>query len=417
MHEIVVGKDKGRGFDCALSADDILRHCYVVGRSGAGKTTLLEHMVLSLVYGGHGVCCLDPHGDMFLRVLERVPRGRSNDVVVLDPSDDAYPFGFNVLDGVGVLERPRVAQGVVAAFQHIWASSWGPRLHDLLYNAVYALLEDGQASLIAIPRLLHDERYRAKVVERITQAEVRAYWLDEYARYPERFRVEITASTLNKVRRLFVHPAIKNIVGQRRNRVDIRHCMDTHKIVLVNLSKGLLGSEATNVLGALLVSEIHHRALSRADIPEEQRVPFFVVIDEFQTIGSDIFMETLSEARKYALGLMIAHQYTKQISTPLLDAIIGNAGSLMAFLVGATDAQALHQELDCSERYLVELAPYTLRTRLLGQNARTLERDSDEFPYVGNEGNIRKYSREKYAVSRAVIEAKLARFHRGLYRR
>jgi hypothetical protein len=386
-----------------LSGADMLRHVYVVGKTGTGKTTFLENIVIDAIEAGEGVCFIDPHGDAVRRIIEHVPTWRTREVVLFDPKDADWPIAFNVIADVPAGSRARVVDGVVSALRHLWGDSWGPRLHDILYNAIYALIEGGRYSLGSIPQFLNDEDYRNRVLGQVTHPDIRAYWFDEYAQYNERYRIEVTSSTLNKVRRLLVHPAMKNIVSSRTNRLDMRAVLDEGRIILADLSKGTIGGEAMNLLGGLLIHHIHHTALARADMEEEARRPFLLVVDEFQNFGTDIFKETLAESRKYGLGLVLAHQYVRQIDDSIRDAVIGNAGSIVSFRVGSDDAEALHGELDCNATTLLELPRYTARARLLVNddtaNALTLQTVKRESRPVGNGANIRKESRRRYCAS------------------
>jgi len=411
-----LGVEAARGHDIGIAGGDLLRHLYIIGKTGTGKTTLLENIVVSAIQSGQGVCFIDPHGDAVQRVAQYVPKMRTNDVVWFNPSDMAYPLAFNPLVDVAHDYRARVASGVVSAYQNGWGDSWGARLHDILFNAVYALIEDGNASLISIPRLLNRRDYRERVLRKVTNPDVLDYWRDEYAHYTERWRVEVTTSVLNKVRRFIIHPAIKNCIGQRRNKLDLRRIMDERKILLVDLSKGKLGEEATGLLGGLLINQLNHKALERADTVSDKRVPFFLVVDEFQNFGNQVFKEILSESRKYGLGLVLAHQYIEQINTDIKNAVLGNAGSLVSFRVGAGDADELHHDLDCNLDYLITLPRFKARIKMLAggetQNAYTIDTYPLRFDPVGNLENIQKQSRRRYCVPRGVVEQKISRMSR-----
>lgn len=410
--DVHLGRTVARQHDVWLSSADLLRHTYVIGKTGTGKSNLLENVVMSAIHAGAGVAFIDPHGDSCQRILEQIPVHRSDEVLHFDPKDTEHPVSFNVLAGISADDRPRAVTAIVSGFHHLWDDSWGVRLHDLLFNAIYALME-AEYSLVLIPRFLNDSDFRARVLRRVSHPDILAYWFDEYDNYSPNFRTEVASSTLNKIRRLLIHPIIKNIVGQRRNRLDFRRVMDEGRIVLADLSKGAIGDEAMNLLGGLLIHGIHNASMERADVPEAERKPFFLVCDEFQNFGTGVFRVSLSESRKYGLGLVLAHQFVKQLEDRrVTDAVVGNAGSIMAFRIGFDDAETLEGELDYSATDLMELGNYRARVRLLEDGeasaASTIETVKGDWEVVGNGANIRKASRMRYCVPREKVEKTMA---------
>jgi hypothetical protein len=323
---------------------DRLAHTYVVGKTGTGKTTLIETLIRGDLKAGRGLALLDPHGDLLARVLQHVPEGRRGDVIHFDVPDLSRPLGFNPLEGLSAARRPLAAAGMLEVFRKIWSESWGPRLEHILRHALLALLDQPSATLADVPRLIEDARFRRQVMKNVTSEQVRGFWLGEYARYPERFRVEAVAPVLNKVGAFLADPVLSGILTQARSAFKLRTVMDAGKILLVNLAKGRVGEGASSLLGSLLVSRMGLAALSRADLPEEERRDFHLYLDEFQTFTTLSLASMLSETRKYRLSLTLAHQYLAQLSDEVKEAVLGNVGTMICFRLGAADAEALAPE-------------------------------------------------------------------------
>ena len=244
------GGEQPFGLKCA----DRRHHTYIIGKTGSGKTTLLRNLIAQDIEAGRGVGVIDPHGDLAEELLDCIPSWRTDDVVYFNPADLEYPIGFNVLEGVPADRRHLVAAGVVSAFKHIWADSWGPRLEYIFYNALAALLDAGDSTLLGVVRLLANDGYRARVVQRITDPLVRAFWLDEFEQYDERFRREAIAPIQNKVGQFLTNAPLRNMLGQVKSAISLRFMMDRRRIFIGNLSKGRLGEDKSNLLGALLVA-------------------------------------------------------------------------------------------------------------------------------------------------------------------
>jgi hypothetical protein len=323
---------------------DRLAHTYVVGKTGTGKTTLLETLIRGDLEAGRGLALLDPHGDLLARVLRHVPEGRRGDVIHFDVPDLSRPLGFNPLEGLSAARRPLAAAGMLEVFRKIWSESWGPRLEHILRHALLALLDQPSATLADVPRLIEDARFRRSAMKNVASEQVRGFWLGEYARYPERFRVEAVAPVLNKVGAFLADPVLSGILTQPKSAFKLRTVMDAGKVLLVNLAKGGIGEGASSLLGSLLVSRMGLAALSRADLPEEERRDFHLYLDEFQTFTTLSLASMLSETRKYRLSLTLAHQYLAQLSDEVRDAVLGNAGTMICFRLGASDAEALGPE-------------------------------------------------------------------------
>ncbi len=296
-----------------IKIDDRRRHMYLIGKTGMGKTTVLENMIISDIRAGRGIALVDPHGDLVDKVIEFIPSYRINDVVYFNPADIEFPIGFNVLENVNPDQRHLVASGLMGVFTKIWEGVWSARMEYILNNCILALLEYPGSTMLGISRLLVDKNYRKKVVDSITDPIVKGFWVDEFANYNERFRNEAIAPIQNKVGQFLSSSIIRNIVGQPKSTIDLRALMDNKKILLLNLSKGRIGEDSSALLGAMMITRLQLAAMSRVDIPEKEREDFFLYVDEFQNFATESFANILSEARKYRLDLIIAHQYIGQL--------------------------------------------------------------------------------------------------------
>lgn len=346
---------------------DRLHHMYVIGKTGTGKSTLLETLMREDLRLGNGFALLDPHGDLAERVREAVPEERREDLIYFDAADMSSSVGYNPLAGVPNANRAVAASGILDAFKKLWADSWGPRLEHILRNALIALLDYPGSTLADILRMLDDKSFRKSVASRVYNPTVRGFWLREYEGYTARLRAEAIAPVQNKVGAFLAHPGLHQVLTQRGDLLDLRSVMDRGRILLVNLSKGRLGADASWLLGALLVSGLASTALSRADVAEIERRDFFIYLDEFHNFVTQSLAEMLSELRKYRVGLVLAHQYLFQLELGLRDAVLGNVGTLVCFRVGFVDAEALEKELEpvFRARDLVELPNYQVNLRLM----------------------------------------------------
>jgi energy-coupling factor transporter ATP-binding protein EcfA2 len=323
---------------------DRRQHVYVIGKTGSGKSTLLRNMIVQHLTLGHGIGLIDPHGDLAEEVLRNIPPGRADDLVYFNPADLDHPIGLNVLGRVPPDERPLVASGIVAALKGLWRDSWGPRMEYILHMTLAALLECENVTLLGVSRMLTDAGYRRWVLKQVRDPFIRAFWLEEYERYDERFRREAIAPIQNKVGQFMTAPVIRNIIGQVANKVNLRFMMDTQRIFIANLSKGRIGEDKANLLGSLLVAQFHLSAMSRSAQPESERQDFYLFVDEFQNFTTDTFATILAEARKFRLCLTLSHQYTQQLPLPMQQALFGNVGTVVSFRVGYTDAAVLASE-------------------------------------------------------------------------
>src|SRR3989338_10302204 len=290
---------------------DRRQHMYVIGQTGTGKSTLLKNMALQDIKNGHGICIVDPHGEFVEGVLEKIPSERIKDVVYFNQADSDYPIGFNVLEvpGPDPEYKNLAASSLMGIFTKIWANVWSARMEYILNNAILALLDTPGTTLMGVMRLLVDKEYRKKIIENVKDPMVRAFWVGEYEQYDPKFRNEAIAPIQNKVGQFLSNAMIRNIVGQAKSTINLRDIMDNRKILLVNLSKGRIGEDNSALLGAMIITKIQLAAMERVRVPEEERVDFYLYVDEFQNFATDSFAGILSEARKYRLNLIIAHQY------------------------------------------------------------------------------------------------------------
>ncbi|MFA6524702.1 MAG: type IV secretion system DNA-binding domain-containing protein [Patescibacteria group bacterium] len=399
-----------------IKEDDRRRHVYLIGKTGVGKSNCIENMVISDIHRGRGVALVDPHGESVEKVIKFIPSNRINDVVYFNPSDTEHPIAFNILEEVNPQYKNLIASGLVGVFKKIWADSWGPRLEYILMNTILALLENPGSTLLGITRLLVDKNYRKKIVSNLTDPIVKAFWVDEYANYNERFRTEAISPIQNKVGQFLSSSIIRNIVGQPKSTIDMRVIMDTKKILLMNLAKGRIGEENSALLGAMMITKLQLAAMSRVDIPEETREDFYLYVDEFQNFSTESFANILSEARKYRLNLTIAHQYIEQLGDVVKAAVFGNVGTIICFRVGAEDAEFLEKEF---EPYfmlndLVNLPKYNVYLKLMIDGVASAPFSATILPPIqGETGNLDKIivsSRERYARPVKVVEDKILRW-------
>ncbi|MFH0852511.1 MAG: type IV secretion system DNA-binding domain-containing protein [bacterium] len=400
-----------------IKTADRRRHFYVIGKTGMGKTTLLENMAIQDIQSGKGIGIVDPHGEFAEKMLDFIPSNRLNDVIYFNPADLDFPIAFNVIEKVDPGHRHLVASGLVGVFKKLWAESWGPRLEYVLRNAILALLEYPGSTLLGTMRILVDKEYRKKVVEKIADPVVKAFWVDEFAKYPDRFMAEAVAPIQNKVGQFLTSPLIRNIVGQTTSSINIREAMDSQKILIMNLSKGRIGEDNSALLGAMLITRLQLAAMSRIDVPEEERKDFYLYVDEFQNFATESFAAILSEARKYRLDLVLAHQYITQMVEPVADAVFGNVGSMLTFRVGATDAEFLEKEFmpEFSANDLVNLGFAQIYLKLMIDGIASRPFSATTLPpiappEISHRETIIRVSRERYSTSRQEVEEKIAKW-------
>jgi CxxC-x17-CxxC domain-containing protein len=401
-----------------IKRNDRRRHTYIIGKTGMGKTTLLENMIISDIVNGEGCCYIDPHGDTAEKLLDFIPANRINDVIYLNPADIDFPIAFNILESVDEKSKHLIASGLVGIFKKQFADSWGPRLEYILRNTILALLDYPGSTLLGIMRILVDKGYRKKVVEKVKDPVVRSFWTDEFTQWNERNLQEVISPIQNKVGQFLSNFLIRNIVGQVKSTINMREIIDGNKILILNLSKGRIGEDTMQLLGSMIVTKLYLAAMSRVDIPEEERKDFYLYVDEFQNFATDAFADILSEARKYRLDLIMAHQYIEQLPEEVTAAVFGNVGTLMSFRVGANDAAELVKEFApiFAEEDLVNLPAFNIYLKLMIDgvssdpfSAATLPPLFDEYKTDSGQKVI-NVSRERYANSREDVEDKINRW-------
>lgn len=323
---------------------DRRRHLYVIGKSGVGKSKLLELLIQQDILAGKGVAVLDPHGDLVDNVLRFIPKERIKDVIYFDPADVSFPIAFNPLENVSPEYKMRVTIGFIDIFKKLFGLSWTSRLEHVLRYTTLALLDTPGTTVFSILKLLTDKNYRQHIVAGIQDGVVKNFWVHEFASWSEKFDNEAITPLLNKVGQFVSTGMIRNIVGQPENTFDVRKVMDEQKILLMKVSKGLLGEENAGLIGSMLITKIQQAAMSRANILEDDRKDFYFYVDEFHNFATDTFAEILSEARKYRLNLTIAHQYMGQLTETVRKTVFGNVGNMISFRVGAEDAEVLAKE-------------------------------------------------------------------------
>ena len=408
-----------------IKTDDRRRHIYLIGKTGMGKSVMMENMAIQDIQTGKGIGFIDPHGEAAEKLLDFVPANRINDVVYFNPSDLNFPIAFNVMEKVSSDQRHLVASGLMGVFKKIWPDVWSARMEYILNNCILALLEVPDSTLLGINRMLADSNYRKKVVEKITDPVIKSFWVQEFARYTERYEVEATAAIQNKIGQFISTPLVRNIIGQVRTSINMRKVMDGEKILIANLSKGKIGEDNSLLLGALLITKLQLAAMSRVDVPEKERKDFFLYVDEFQNFATEAFCNILSEARKYRLALTLGNQYIAQLeeittmgkSTRVKDAVFGNVGTLISFRVGAEDAEYLEKEF--TPEFLIEdlvnLPKYNIYLKLMidGVASRAFSAQTlapVEKTEASNIEKIINMSRERYGTDRKIVEDKISRW-------
>lgn len=402
-----------------IKTDDRRRHMYLIGKTGMGKSTVLENMIVDDIRNGFGVAVVDPHGDLAEKIMDYIPNDRVQDVVYFNPSDINFPIAFNVVEQVEPHLRHLVASGLIGVFQKLWADSWGPRLEYILRNAILAILDFPGSTLLGVVRMLSDKGYRKRVVSNITDPVVKAFWEKEFSGYADKFASEAVSPIQNKVGQFLSSSLMRNIIGQVKSAIDIRDIMDNGKILIMNLSKGRIGEDNSALLGAMMITKIQLAAMSRVDIPEKERRDFYLYIDEFQNFSTDSFANILSEARKYRLNLILAHQYIEQLSEKVKPAVFGNVGTLVVFRVGAADAEELVKEFTptFTEEDIVNLPKYEMYLKLMIDGIASSPFSAIGLPPLridertNNTEKVINHSREKYASDRESVEEKIMRWH------
>ncbi len=393
-----------------IMRNDRRRHLYVVGKSGSGKSKLLELLIRNDLLNGKGVGVLDPHGDLVDNVLRMVPKDRIKDVILFDPSDLEFPIAFNPLEKVPPELKMRVTIGFIEIFKKLFGINWNAKLEHVLRYTILALLDSPNTTVLSIMKMLTDKNYRQYIIRQIEEDFVKNFWVNEFAAWSEKFDAEAITPLLNKMGQFVATNMIRNIVGQPINKLHIRDVMDKGKILLMKVSKGILGEENAALMGSMAVTKIYQAAMSRADTPEEERKDWYFYIDEFHNFATNTFDEILSEARKYRLNITIAHQFMGQLLENIRTTVFGNIGSIISFRVGAEDAAILAEEFNpiFTPRDIINLGvrDFYCKMSINGEitqafSAKTLDIN---FPKENYAKECRDFSRETYCVPRDQVE-------------
>jgi hypothetical protein len=389
------------------------RHMYIIGQTGAGKSGLLELLTLSDIYYNQGFAVIDPHGDYASNVIKYIPKHRIKDVVYFNPADSEFPIGFNPLELTDSTSKGQVSSELVGVLKRMF-DSWGPRLEYILRFTILALLDYPNATLLDITRMLVDKNFRNDVIQHIDDPVVKNFWVTEFASWNDKFASEAVAPVLNKVGAFTANPLIRNIIGQPKSTFNIRKLMDEGKILIVNLSRGLVGEDNAAILGSLFVTKIQLAAMSRADIPNlADRRPFYLYVDEFQNFATDSFAVILSEARKYGLNLTVANQYISQMSEPVRDAVFGNVGSMISFRVSPDDSPFLvkyfEPQFEANDLSQFHNRHFVASISINGEKASPFSATTLNIPsvYEDNSKVIIDNSRKNYAQDKTIVEQKI----------
>ncbi|MFA5076659.1 MAG: DUF87 domain-containing protein [Patescibacteria group bacterium] len=323
---------------------DRRRHLYIVGKSGTGKSKLLLSLISDDIRDRKGVCVIDPHGDLVHDILHFVPKDRIKDVIVFNASDLLHPTPFNILENVPREMKQQVTQGLIEVFKKFFGGDWSPKIEHVFRFTTLAMLDYPESSIVGMQKMLTNRKFRQKVIPQIKDSVVKHFWANEFSSWSEKFDNEAILPLVNKLGQFLSNELIRNVVVQPKNTIDFNNLMSGDKVLLIELSRGLLGEENANLLGAMIITKIYQTAMSRARIAEEERHDFYFYIDEFQNFATETFENILSEARKYHLCLTISHQFLSQVPDDIKGAVFGNVGSLIAFRVGADDGDYISKE-------------------------------------------------------------------------
>jgi hypothetical protein len=350
---------------------DRLFHLYAIGRTGAGKSTLLETLALGDMGAGRGFALIDPHGDLAERLVRQVPESRKDDLLYLNVPDPSQPYGYNPLRRVRKDKIPLAASGLLQALKKLWQEAWGVRMEHVLRNALFALLEYGDATLPDVLRMLSDKEFRKEVLSKVENQQVGDFWIKEFPKYSVPYQKDAIAPIQNKIGAFLADPRLSRLLTAPPIDLRLRKLMDEGEILIVNLSKGQLGEDSANLLGALLVATISFAAFSRAEIPESDRRPFFLYIDEFQNFTTLAVANMVSELRKYRVGLVLAHQHLHQLEPDVRHAVLANVGTLIAFRLGPEDAPLFAREFApvFTQEDLVNLPAHDIILKLMIEGA------------------------------------------------
>jgi hypothetical protein len=406
---------RGVNHQFGMYRSDRSRHVYIIGQTGAGKTGALALFALSDIFHGHGYAIIDPHGDFAVDNMRFIPGSRTNDVVYFNPADTAFPLGFNPLEVTNPSQKTNISSEVIGVLKRMFGESWGPRLEYILRYTILALLDRPVTTMLDITRMLTDKRFRQETLGYCKDTVVLNFWKVEFASWNDKFVAEAISPVLNKVGAFTANPIIRNIIGQPKSTFNIREIMDEGKILIVNLSKGLIGEDNAAILGAFLVTKIQLASMSRSDISNiEDRRPFYLYVDEFQNFATDSFATILSEARKYGLNLTVANQYISQMSETVRDAVFGNVGTMISFRVSADDAPILAKQFEPqfepNDLLQMHNRNFIINMVIKGEKAPAFNATTLTLPkpQLDNTGRIIENTRRNYSRSRSEVENEIS---------
>lgn len=405
QHINFFGKTVFKNRDTIFGIKDVdrRRHIWAIGKTGTGKSTMLENMAIDDMKKDRGVCYIDPHGDACETLLDYVPKRRINDVIYFNPADSEYPITINPLEVRNKEEAELVVSGLMAIFTKVWANVWSARMEYILRNAFLTLAEVPGSTLADVLSIISNQGYRARVVEKLTDKALVNFWRDEFDKMPPNLQKEAVAPIQNKVGQFVTSPMIRRVIGNSKSTIAIDDLMNEGKILLANLSQGRLGEDNSALLGAMLITKLQLVAMRRVNVEEEKRRDFFMYVDEFQNFATTSFIKILSEARKYRLSVMLANQYMAQIPEDVQKAILGNAGTVTCFALGASDAEILHKEFAevFSQNDLVNLSKYQIAMKMMidGQTSRPFVANTLPLPISKNQNRqkVIDVSRSRWA--------------------
>lgn len=397
-----------------IKRKDRRRHLYVIGKSGVGKTKLLEQLIRADIFYGHGIGVIDPHGDLINSILEFIPENRINDVIVIDPADRDFPVSFNPIASIAEEDKHMVTDSIIEIFKKQFGSDWSPRIEHLLRFSTLAMIDYPQGTLNGMVSLLSSGPYRSKVIEHIKDTVVRRFWAIEFPEWAQRYDAEAVSPLLNKLGQLLADPLMRNIFGQLENRVDLYDVMQKKMILLVNLSKGRVGDEKSAFFGAVLITKLYQASMQRIRLPENQRTPFYLYVDEFQNIATKTFENILAEARKFGFALTVANQNLSQLTPSLRSSLFGNVASMVVFQISAEDAAIMEMEMKpvFEMQDMINLSEREVYVKMTIDGRRWDPFSADVLPVTTpkhppfNERIIRQ-SREKYARPRIDVEKQI----------
>ena len=414
---------ESKKFIFGIKRVDRRRHMYIIGKSGVGKSKLLELLIRQDVAYGHGLCLIDPHGDVIETILDFVPENRINDVCIIDPSDTKYPASFNPLANVDPAFKHQLTQGLIEVMEKQFGANWTPRLEHVFRFTCLALLDYPHATMRGMISMLTDRNYRQKVVEYIEDDMVKRFWAIEFADWSEKFDTDAIIPLVNKLGQFLSDPMLRNIFGQKENKINLEELMNQKKIILINLSKGRLGEENASFFGSMFVTKIKQAGMARASLPERDRHDFYLYIDEFHNLVTETFESLMSEARKYGICLTVAHQYVGQLIQRVQAAVLGNVGTIVIFRVGGDDAVKLKPEMapifDVKDMINLGMQEFFIKMTIDGETYDPFSAETLKVlptPHGSFKEKVIAASREKYTIPADAAKKLIAEEEASIFR-